>query len=60
MYEVRCLRCDFTAEVPKLGNVFRLEEEHKAEAGERHLLDWEEAGGSAASGSTEVEGASED
>ena len=60
VYEVRCLRCDFSAEVPTLGNVFRLEEEHKAETGERHLLDWEQKGGSVGSGSTEVEGASED
>lgn len=60
MYEVRCLTCDFTAEVSTLGKVFRLEEEHKAETGERHLLDWEVKGGSEASGSTEVEGATED
>ena len=60
MYEVRCLRCDFTAEVPTLGAVFRLEVEHRAETGERHILDWEEKGGSEASDSTEVEGASED
>ena len=41
VYSVECLRCDFTADAPTLGHVFRLEEEHKAEAGEGHLVNWE-------------------
>lgn len=47
VYQVRCLRCDYSAESETLGRVFRLEEEHKAEAGGGHLLDWETVDGSA-------------
>ena len=57
MYEVHCLRCEFSAEAPTLGRVFRLEEEHKAETGERHLLEWTEGERSAVSEPLEADGA---
>ncbi len=41
VYEVECSVCEFDAEVERLDAVFDLQEEHRSEEGERHLLEFE-------------------
>lgn len=41
VYTVSCSVCEFDAEVEGLDAVFELQEEHRSEAGERHLLEFE-------------------
>lgn len=41
VYLVECTICDYSGEADSLREIFELEEEHKAEAGSRHILRWE-------------------
>lgn len=44
-YRVECTECDYTDVADTFRAIFELEVEHKAEAGPRHLLKWEDAPG---------------
>ena len=41
VYRVECSVCEFDAEVEELEVVFDLQDDHRSEAGERHLLEFE-------------------
>ena len=41
VYSIECSICTFDAEAGELEEVFEIQEHHRSEAGERHLLEFE-------------------
>ena len=41
VYRVECSVCEFETKVEELESVFDLQDEHRSEAGDRHLLEFE-------------------
>ena len=41
VYNIECSVCEFDAEADRLEEVFKIQECHRSEAGERHLIEFE-------------------